>query len=501
MSRSDSQSSSAEQYEDEDLKRSLNTRQMAMMAIGGAIGVGLFYGSSGAISYAGPSVLLAYALAGAAIFIVCRAVGEMATAEPVSGATVSYASRYIHPFVGYAIGWTSLLGCVAGSGAEFTALGKYVQYWFPSFPIWASGLIGMVLMGVINLISVSFYGESQFWLSAVKVVTIIVMVIGGLIIIFTGIGNGGHPVMLTNLTVDGFMPNGLSGLLFSVVMVAFAFGGSESVAYTAGEAKDVKKTMPRAVNGVFWSIVLFYLGSTFVILCMWPWDKMKGVGSPFVRVFASLGIPAAASIINFVVITASLSAVSSGIFMYSRQLYNLSLQGSAPSILSKVSKKKIPYVSVLTVVLMQLVGIALMAVLPERAFALFSSITVFMLVFSWVAELVSEYHFRSIKRREGKEDELTFKLPLYPFSNFYALAFMGLVMIMMAIMPEYRISYLVTIPWMILLAVLFVLQRRSSNKQTGTTSDEDLVNPAPTNGEADLDATLSGEGHEAMADS
>ncbi|PXY88209.1 hypothetical protein DKK74_06155 [Bifidobacterium asteroides] len=124
-----------------------------------------------------------------------------------------------------------------------------------------------------------------------------------------------------------------------------------------------------------------------------------------------------------------------------------------------------------------------------------------MLVFSWVAELVSEYHFRSIKRREGKEDELTFKLPLYPFSNFYALAFMGLVMIMMAIMPEYRISYLVTIPWMILLAVLFVLQRRSSNKQTETTSDEDLVNPAPTNGEADLDATLSGEGHEAMADS
>ena len=501
MSRSDSQSSSAEQYEDEDLKRSLNTRQMAMMAIGGAIGVGLFYGSSGAISYAGPSVLLAYALAGAAIFIVCRAVGEMATAEPVSGATVSYASRYIHPFVGYAIGWTSLLGCVAGSGAEFTALGKYVQFWFPSFPIWASGLIGMVLMGVINLISVSFYGESQFWLSAVKVVTIIVMVIGGLIIIFTGIGNGGHPVMLTNLTVDGFMPNGLSGLLFSVVMVAFAFGGSESVAYTAGEAKDVKKTMPRAVNGVFWSIILFYLGSTFVILCMWPWDKMKGVGSPFVRVFASLGIPAAASIINFVVITASLSAVSSGIFMYSRQLYNLSLQGSAPSILSKVSKKKIPYVSVLTVVLMQLVGIALMAVLPERAFALFSSITVFMLVFSWVAELVSEHHFRSIKRREGKEDELTFKLPLYPFSNFYALAFMGLVMIMMAIMPEYRISYLVTIPWMILLAVLFVLQRRSANKQTGTTSDEDLDNPGPSIGEADLDTTLSGEGHEAMADS
>ena len=155
----------------------------------------------------------------------------------------------------------------------------------------------------------------------------------------------------------------------------------------------------------------------------------------------------------------------------------------------------------LTVVLMQLVGIVLMAFLPERAFALFSSITVFMLVFSWVAELISEYRFRSIKRREGKEDELTFKLPLYPYSNFYALAFLGLVMVMMAVMPEYRISYLVTIPWMILLAVLFVLQCKNRNRQTELDSDKNTENLAPAVEDTDPDGTLSGEGHEAMADS
>ncbi|BDR53339.1 aromatic amino acid transporter AroP [Bombiscardovia nodaiensis] len=489
--------SKAENYEHENLNRGMKTRQMQMMAIGGAIGVGLFYGSSGAITYAGPSVLLAYIIAGAAMFCIVRAVGEMATAEPVSGATVSYASRYIHPFMGFAIGWTGLLGSVAGSGAEFTALGEYVKYWFPGIPIWVSALVGVAFTALINLISVAFFGESQFWLSMVKVVTIVIMVVGGLFIIFTGVGTGGHPILFKNLTVDGFMPNGITGLLFSLVLVAFAFGGVESVVYTAGEAKNVKTTMPKAVNGVFWSILLFYVGSTFVILCMWPWDKLQGVGSPFVKVFASLGIPAAADVINFVVITASLSALSSGIYTFSRQLYNLSLQGSAPKPLSKVSSKKIPYISVITVVLMQGIGIVLMAVLPARAFSIFSSITVFMLVLSWVSELLAHLRFRKIRRDEGRESELTFKQPFYPFADYFALIIMGLVMIMMAIMPAYRVSYLVTIPWMILLFVIYQVQqkKKASGSQQG-------LNEAPAESAASISsAAISHEADDSKASS
>ncbi|MBT1162598.1 MULTISPECIES: amino acid permease [Bifidobacterium] len=453
-------------YEQDDLQRGLKPRHMQMIAIGGAIGVGLFYGSSGAIQYAGPAVLLAYAIAGLAIFFVCRAVGEIAVEEPVAGATVAYASRYIHPFAGFALGWTGLLGCIGGIGAEFSALGAYVQYWFPQVPTWVSGAVALAVIAAVNLVSVSSFGEMEFWLSAIKVVTILAMIACGSCIIVTGLGDGGHAALLHNLTASGgFLPNGLTGLMFSLVLVAFAFGGTDSVACASGEAANVKKTLPKAVNGVFWRIMIFYVGATLVMLCMWPWNKLAGVGSPFVQVFSQIGIPAAASIINFVVITASLSSLNSGMYLYSRQIYNLALQGRAPKALAKVSKHKVPYASVLTISAGQILGVLLMMVLPERAFELCSAIVVFMLVFGWVCELLSELHFRTIKRREGKEDELTFKMPWWPYSNIFALAFMALILVMMAIMPAYRITYLVTVPWMLMLFVVYRVQERSRAKR------------------------------------
>lgn len=470
------ETSQAEQYEQDNLQRGLKPRHMQMIAIGGAIGVGLFYGSSGAIQYAGPAVLLAYAIAGLAIFFVCRAVGEIAVEEPVAGANVSYASRYIHPFAGFALGWTGLLGCIGGIGAEFSALGAYVQYWFPQVPVWVSGAVALAVIAIINLVSVASFGEMEFWLSAIKVVTILAMIVCGAFIIVTGFSDGGHAVLLHNLTASGgFLPNGVTGLMFSLVLVAFAFGGTDSVACTAGEASDVKKTMPKAINGVFWRILIFYVGSTLVMLCMWPWNKLAGVGSPFVQVFSQIGIPAAASVINFVVITASLSSLNSGMYMYSRQIYNLALQGRAPKTLAKVSKHKVPYMAVLLISAGQVLGVLLMMVLPERAFELCSAIVVFMLVFGWVCELLSELRFRMIKRREGKEDELSFKMPWWPYSSIFALAFMALILVMMAIMPAYRITYLVTVPWMLMLFVVYRVQERSRAKRAVLAERETML--------------------------
>lgn len=431
--------------EHEDLNRGLKNRHVQMIAIGGAIGVGLFYGSAGAIQLAGPSVLLCYALAGIIIFFVMRAVGEMSVAEPVSGAYVSYGSRYIHPFVGFMLSWGGLFTTIAAAGAEYNALGQYIQFWFPNIPIWLSALCVLILITTINLVAVSAYGETEFWLSLVKVVTICVMIIVGLLIVLFGVGHGGNPVGFANLTANGgFFAGGLKGFIEALALVCLAFGGVESVAIAAGETKDVKKTMPKAVNSVFFRILIFYIGSIFIMLCLQPWNKIGTTGSPFVTVFSMIGIPAAASIINFVVITAAMSSGNSGIYTYSRMMYNLSLQGQAPKIISKVNKKKVPYVAILSIVGAQLIGVLANAVIPATAFAIFSSILVTFLIEVWLVILISHVGFRKAKIKSGEFKDLTFKMPFAPYSNYVCIVFFILVLVVMGFMPATRIAIIVT---------------------------------------------------------
>ena len=456
--------------ENEDLKRQLKPRHMQMIAIGGAIGVGLFYGSAGAIQQAGPAVLLVYLFCGLAIFLICRAIGEMSVAEPVAGASVSYSTRYLHPFVGFFVGWNGLLLCAAGSGAEFNALGQYVQFWFPNVPIWVSALCVLVFITLVNLISVKVYGEIEFWLSGIKVVTIILMIVTGLFIILTGVGNGGKAVGFGNLVANGgFFPNGLQGILYSVVLVAFSFGGTDFVAVTAGEAENVKETMPKAINGVFWRILIFYVGATLVMLCLWPWNQIGMKGSPFVAVFSKIGIPAAASIINFVVITAAISSQNSGIYTTSRMVYNLALQGRAPKCMAKVSKQKTPYMTIFAVVGVQLIGVVMNAIVPAKAFSYFSSLVVFSLVSGWVCELLCQYQFRKQKIKNHQEDQLTFKMPWWPYSTYFALGFMALVMVMIAIIPDFRITYYVAPVWIL---ILYIAYRFSCKKEAAAKQAE-----------------------------
>lgn len=456
--------------EKEDLTRKLKPRHMQMIAIGGAIGVGLFYGSAGAIQMAGPAVLLVYVFCGIALFFICRAIGELSVAEPLAGAVVSYSNRYLHPFVGFFLGWNSLLFMAAGSGAEFNALGKYVQYWFPNVPIWASALCVVVLVTVINLVSVAVYGEIEFWLSTVKVVTIILMIVMGLGIILTGIGNGGKAVGFGNLVNNGgFCPNGVQGMLLSVVLVAFSFGGTDGVAVTAGEAENVEKTIPKAINGVFLRILIFYVGATLVMLCLWPWNKIGTAGSPFVEVFSKIGIPAAASIINFVVITAAISSLNSGIYSTSRMVYNLALQGKAPKAMAKVNKQKSPYVTIFVIVAVQLVGVLLNAIVPAKAFSYFSSLVVFGLVSNWICELLCQYRFRKLKIKNHEVDQIKFKMPWWPFSNYFALAFMALVLVMIAVIPDFRVTYYVAPVWLLILFIAYRISNKKKAAQAGNT--------------------------------
>ncbi|MCL2782471.1 MAG: amino acid permease, partial [Propionibacteriaceae bacterium] len=275
--------------EKEELKPGLQNRHIQMIAIGGAIGVGLFYGSSYAMELAGPAVVLSYVIVGLFIYFIMRANSELAVEEPVSGAYASFAGRYISRFWGFFMGWNVVFIFTVGQGAEFSALGHYVQYWFSGVPIWLSAILALAVVSLTNIIAVALYGEVEFWLAIVKVTAIVAMIVFGLIIMFTGLGNAGHLIGMTNLTGrGGFFAQGAMGLLMSFVLAAFSFGGIESLSNTAAETVDVKKTIPRATNSLFIRILIFYVGAMLVMVTLFPWDNIDTNNSPFVQVFSKM---------------------------------------------------------------------------------------------------------------------------------------------------------------------------------------------------------------------
>jgi len=357
------------------LQRGLNNRHIQLIALGGSIGVGLFYGSSATIQMAGPSILFSYLIGGLVIFTIMRALGEMAVDEPVSGSFSSYANRYLGTFAGYLTGWTYWFMWVVVGMAEITVVGVYVNYWFPDIPHWLIALVVLIVFTMINLANVKAYGEFEFWFALIKVVAIIGMILLGLGIIFLGIGNGGQPIGFDNLwTHGGLMPNGVNGIMMSLVLVMFSFGGVELVGITAGEAKNPQHSIPLAINNVIWRILIFYIGALGIMMTLYPWNKVGTNGSPFVLIFDKVGIPGAANIINFVVITAALSAFNSGLFASGRMLYNLSLQNNGPKFFGKLSKNGSPRRGILFSSLFLLVAVFLNYIVPEKVFLYISSV-------------------------------------------------------------------------------------------------------------------------------
>ncbi len=327
------------QANQEELKRGLGERHMRLIALGAAIGVGLLLGSANAIKLAGPGILFSYLLGGAAIFIIMRALGEMAVHNPVAGSFSRYAQDYLGPLSGYLTGWNywfmRLMTCVA----EITAVGIYMGIWFPDVPQWIWALAALAAMGSVNLIAVRAYGEFEFWFAMIKVGTIVLMIVAGFGMILFGFVNHGVATGISNLwTHGGFFPNGVQGALMALQMVMFAYLGVETIGLTAGEAANSKKTIPDAINSVFWRILIFYVGALFVILSIYPWNELGTHGSPFVMTFERLGIKSAAGIINFVVLTAALSSCNGGIFSTGRMLYNLAQQGQAPRAFAATSR-------------------------------------------------------------------------------------------------------------------------------------------------------------------
>jgi AAT family amino acid transporter len=309
------------------------------------------------------------------------------------------------------------------------------------------------MIGGLNLMAVKVYGEMEFWFALIKVLTVVLMILGGLGIIWLGWGNGGQPVGISNLwTHGGWFPNGLTGMVLALPVLVFSFGGIETIGMAAAEAAHPERTIPKAVNSVIWRILIFYIGSLFVIMAIYPWNELGTQGSPFVTTFAKLGIPQAAGLINFVVITAALSSFNSTTFSGSRMLHSLAIKGQAPAAMGRLSTSGVPVRGVVVTIFFLLLGVLMNYLVPERIFGMIMSILAFNTVWTWGTVLVAHWRFH---RRQPQP--LPFRLRLWPFSSLLALAFLAFVLVMLGYSPDTRVALYVGVAWVALLTAAYWL--------------------------------------------
>lgn len=444
------------------MKRNLTARQMQMIALGGTIGVGLFMGANTTIKWTGPSVLIAYGIAGLLLYLIMRALGEMLYVDPDTGSFAKFATEYMHPIFGYLTAWSNVFQFVVVGMSEMIAIGGYLEFWWPNLPGWVPGLVAITFLCAANLISVSMFGELEFWFALIKVVTIILMIVAGLGLIVFGIGNHMHPVGISNLWTHGFFTSGFKGFIFALAIVLASYQGIELIGITAGEAENPQSTLVKAIQSTVARILIFYIGAIFVILSIYPWNELSQVGSPFVQTFAKIGITAAASIINFVVITAALSGANSGIYSASRMTFTLANNGQLPKRFLKLNRHGVPFYAVGAISLGILIGVILNAILPlvypkaGNVFVLVYSSSVLPGMVPWFVILISQIAFR--KQHADKMAQHPFKMPWSPYSNYITLAMLAITLIFMFINPETRISIIVGLIFLMIMVVIYFVK-------------------------------------------
>lgn len=446
------------------LQRVLTLRHIMFIALGSAIGTGLFYGSASAIQLAGPSVLVAYMVGGAAVFMVMRAMGELALANPVSGAFSEYATRYLGRWAGFVTGWSYALEMALVAIADVTAFAVYMQFWFPNSPAWVWIVSVLLILLAINLTKVKAFGEAEFWFTLVKVSAIIAMIIGGVILLFVGVqAHDSVASSVTNLwSLDGgFMPNQFTGFLACFTVVMFSFGGIETIGIAAGETKNPRVSIPKAIRTVPARIMIFYVLTLGVIMSLYPWYSVSKENSPFVQIFSSLGIPAAAGILNIVVITAAVSAMNADVYGAGRMLYGLAQRGLAPASFRRVSSNGAPWMTTLLMIVVMAVGV-IVNVLFKDAFEVVASLATFATVLVWVMILLAHIAY---KRGGYDTEKQPVRLPLWV--SYLTLAFMAFVVVLLGLFESTRLALVVGGIWCVFLLGYYLLVLRG--KQPGVT--------------------------------
>ncbi|KWZ82562.1 amino acid permease [Heyndrickxia coagulans] len=396
------------------LQKGLSPRHVQFIALAGMIGTGIFKGSSDTVSLAGPSVAVSYLIGGALLFIVMSALGEMALVHP--GLNVQ---NLIHKAFGsrvsFIIGWLYWINWVIVTVVELLAAGSFLQFWVPQAPLWLLSLLCAAFVVGINLIEVKYYGEFEFWIAGIKIITLIVFILLGALILF-GLFPGTSSTVSNYTAHGGFFPNGLHGTFSAFLIVMFSYGGAELIGVTVSETKDSEKVLPRVIKQTVVRVMLFYILPILVICGIIPWNQVSSVESPFVQVFSRTGIPAAAHVMNFVLLTAVLSAANSGIYATSRTLFNMAQSGEAPRAFLKISRKGVPLISILLTSLFILAGVILAYLTPDEVISYLMTIPGFTVVLVWIAICAAE-----LRLRKSYEKLPSFRVNGYPFMVWIAL--------------------------------------------------------------------------------
>lgn len=448
----------------DNLQRELSNRHVQLIAIGGAIGTGLFLGAGQTIAMTGPSILLTYIFIGFMLFMFMRGLGEIIIQNTNFKSFADVTNTYIGPFAGFVTGWTYWLCWIITGMAEVTAVAKYVSFWFPHIPNWISALFCVLILMSFNLLSAKLFGELEFWFSIVKIVTIIgLIIVGAIMILFAYKTQFGH-ASLTNLYNHGIFPKGASGFFMSFQMAVFSFVGIEMIGVTAGETKDPESTIPKAINSVPIRILIFYVGALAVIMSIIPWDKVDPDNSPFLKLFTLIGIPFAAGLINFVVLTAAASSCNSGIFSNSRMLFGLSDNKQAPPAFSKTNKNGVPHVAIIGSSALLLIAALLNYIFPDATlvFTYVTTLSTVLFLIVWALIIIAYINYSSKNPELHKAS--TYKLPGGKYMGYVILLFFILVFGLLFVNETTRRAIYLTPLWFVLLGLMYWRYKKASTE-------------------------------------
>ena len=448
----------------DNLQRELSNRHVQLIAIGGAIGTGLFLGAGQTIAMTGPSILLTYIFIGFMLFMFMRGLGEIIIQNTSFKSFADVTNTYIGPFAGFVTGWTYWLCWIITGMAEVTAVAKYVSFWFPHIPNWISALFCVLILMSFNLLSAKLFGELEFWFSIIKIVTIIgLIVVGAVMILFAYKTQFGH-ASLTNLYNHGIFPKGASGFFMSFQMAIFSFIGIELIGITAGETKDPHKTIPQAINNVPFRILLFYVGSLAVIMSVVPWQQLNPADSPYVKMFGLVGIPFAAGIINFVVLTAAASSCNSGIFANSRTMFGLAGRKQGPAFLHRTNKHGVPHYAILVTCGLLSISVVLNAIFKD-ATKVFVQITTFSTVLNIMIWTIIMIAYLGYLRHDPKQHkESNYKMWGGKYMAYSILGFFAFIFIILLINSATRYAVLSAPVWFVIMLLMYQKYKKESDK-------------------------------------
>jgi L-asparagine permease len=452
--------------EDEGYHRSLKPRQLQMIAIGGAIGTGLFLGAGGRLASAGPGLFIVYAVCGGFVFLILRALGELVLHRPSSGSFVSYAREFFGEKTAFVAGWLYFLNWSVTGIVDTTAIANYFHYWqaFDAIPQWTLALIALLAVLAMNLISVKLFGELEFWAALIKVLALMTFLVVGTIFLGGRFRVDGQRTGLRLWTENGgFLPTGLLPLVLVISGVVFSYAAVELVGTAAGETEEPEKIMPRAINSVIARIAIFYVGSVGLLALLLPYTAYKQHESPFVTFFTNAGFSGAGSLMNLVVLTAAFSSLNAGLYSTGRILRSMAINGSGPAFTARMSKNGVPYGGILLTSLVGLLGVVLNAVKPGQAFEIVLNIAALGVMTAWATIVACQLRFHRLASA-GVFARPGFRMPLAPYSGYATLAFLAGVLVLMLFDagsgPWIRATLLVTTP--ILIVGWYLVRHRAT---------------------------------------